>query len=392
MKTTESGSNKNIRTVLPVIFIYILFGLCLLFIAVFAFRKPHYNWDMLAYMAIVIKTEHPEYTPERVHATAYQTALQEIPNESYEYLTDSSNAYRRKMMTDAIAFDNQLPFYAVKPLYTGMICLFHAAGFSLSKSTVLPSIISYLLIGLLLAYWLRSYLSLPAAYISSLLIMSSSTLVSVTRNSTPDCLSALLLFAALYCMVQKFSARLLAICLLLSVLTRIDNIITGFFLLTFLLCCKQPGKQISFRYYLSLLVFLSIAYFSITTYAISSRHDWSVLYYSEFIHYLNSTHEYHQVFSWHSYLALLYSHIFTALVNTHFSFFAFLVIALIGIPKSIRYNHPGFDRYFALLLLTIILVRFLLFPDLDDRFNIAFYLTILVLAVKTRGPGIRKAN
>ncbi len=388
MRATET--TINIRNVILRTIACIAFGLSLSFVAVFAFRKPHYNWDMLAYIAIVIKAEHPEYTPGQVHTATYQTALQEIPKKSYEQLTDSSNTYRRKMMTGAIEFNNQLPFYAVKPLYTGMVYLFHSTGFSLSKSTVLPSILSYFLIGLLLVYWLRSYLSLPIACMSSLLIMTSSMAVGVTRNSTPDCLSALLLLTALYCIIEKFSPRILAICLLLSILARIDNIITGFFLLSFLLFYKHPGRQISLKYYLALLFIFSFAYFCISIYAINSHPDWSVFYYSKFMRYLDSSHEYHQNFSWRSYLALVYAHIFTALVSTHFSLFAFLVIALIGIPKFTRQHHSNFDQHCALLLLTIILARFLLFPDLDDRFNIAFYLAILVLTVKTVRVNILK--
>ena len=86
-------------------------------------------------------------------------------------LVDSTNAYRYKLSNNDEAFNEQLPFYVVKPLYTSLAYLAYKAGFSLSQATLVPSFISYLLIGLLLFHWLSMYLRFSISFFVSLLII-----------------------------------------------------------------------------------------------------------------------------------------------------------------------------------------------------------------------------
>src|SRR5476651_346587 len=141
--------NKKTKPVFSA-FIVMLYCFCLLTIAVFAYRRPHYNWDMLAYMALTIQQDHKSV--DQIHQLTYQAAKENIPAIDYEHLVGGE--YRKNISENPAAFFNTLPFYAVKPLYIEMVSLFHKAGFSLPMATVLPSIVCYFLIGVLLFYWL----------------------------------------------------------------------------------------------------------------------------------------------------------------------------------------------------------------------------------------------
>src|SRR4051812_6427835 len=141
------------------------FASCAIFIAVLAFisaqayKKPSYNWDMLPYMAVILSYD----GQQNVHESVYNTARQELPAEAFRLLTDSSQAHRRETAQHVEEFNLQMPFYIVKPLYTGLSYLFYKSGFSLTRSTVIPSILAFLCVGLLMLVWCTKYISFPFA-------------------------------------------------------------------------------------------------------------------------------------------------------------------------------------------------------------------------------------
>ena len=116
-----------------------------------------------------------------MHATTYEKAKQDIPTEEYRKLTEAL-PFRKKMASDPLQFENILPVYSVKPLYIGLCWLSYRWGFSLVTSTVMPSIISYLIIGLFLFFWLKRYLKPPTAFLSGLLIMCSMFVVAIAGH------------------------------------------------------------------------------------------------------------------------------------------------------------------------------------------------------------------
>jgi len=203
--------------------VYIVYFLCLLPVAIFAFKRPYYNWDMLPYMALALKMDHAD--SNMVHKMTFSIAKADIPTVDYGYLT--SGEYRKKMADSTADFYSQLPFYVVKPFYIWMVYLFYKLGFSLPLSTVLPSILSYLLIGLILLSWLKKYLSTSFAFPAALLIMYSVFMVSMARLSTPDALSSLLLFSAMYLIIEMGSLTGIFLLMWLSILRQVAEKNTG---------------------------------------------------------------------------------------------------------------------------------------------------------------------
>ena len=360
---------------------YVAFFLCLLPVAIFSFKHPAYNFDMLGYMALVTRMD--THDLNEVYATTYEKAKQDIPTEEYRKLTEAL-PFRIKMASDPLQFEKILPVYSVKPLYIGLCWLSYRLGFSLVASTVIPSIISYLIIGLFLLFWLRRYLQPVVAFLSALLIMYSMFVVAIAGHSTPDCLSALFLFVSIYFILEQRNIPLMFLFFLLSIFTRVDNVITCFFIISFLALNKK-WKTINLRQYFLMAAILGIAYicaiFPVTQFG------WSIFYYPQYAKHIDFSRDFNQAVTFSSHMQLVYSKLVTAMVSTQFTFFMFLCLLTLGNPFS-AWRKPTFDQAFLLLLLFIIFFRFLLLPDLSDRFYFGFYLVFIILLVRKLQPQI----
>ena len=121
--------------------VYFTFLVCLLPVAYFTYKHPAYNFDMLGYMALVVRMDQTKDLG-KVHTITYENARRIVPAEEYKKLTETP-AFRKKFASDPLQFQKILPIYSVKPLYIGMCWLFYKAGFSLPAATVMPSILAY---------------------------------------------------------------------------------------------------------------------------------------------------------------------------------------------------------------------------------------------------------
>jgi hypothetical protein len=361
------------------------FFLCLLPVAIFIFKHPAYNFDMLGYMALVVRIDNPDLN--KVHDITYEKAKEQVPGEEYQKLTEAL-PFRKKMANDPLQFEKILPIYSVKPLYVGLCWLSYRWGFSLVTSTVIPSVLSYLIIGLFLFFWIGKYLQHMVAFLSALLIMYSMFAVAIAGHSTPDCLSALLLFVATYFILERRNTTLMFLFFLSSIFARVDYVITCFFIITFL-AFNRKWKMLDRRRYLLMTAVLGIAYlcaiFPVTQFG------WSIFYYPQYAKHIDFSRDFDQGISFSSYIALVYTKLVTAMVSTQFTFFMFLCLLIIGNPFS-SWRKLTFDQSFLLLLLAIIFFRFLLLPDLSDRFYFGFYLVFIILLVRKLQPQILAAK
>jgi hypothetical protein len=356
--------------------IYFAFFCCLLPVAFFTYKHPAYNFDMLGYMAVIIRMDQTHDITE-VHRITYDQARQTVPPAEYGKLT-MIPSFRKKFAADPFQFEKILPIYTVKPLYTGMAYLFYKSGFSLVAATVMPSILAHLFIGLFLLYWLMKYLPRAIAFFAALLIMFSVFTVAVAGLSTPDCLSALFLFVAAYFILEKPSLAWMFFFFLLSILARVDNIVTCFFIISFLLFIRK-WKRITIKQYFWMIVMLVITYICVILPV--TQFGWSIFYYSQYARHIDFSKDFEQSVSFSSYLGLVQSKLVTALVSSQFTFFIFLGLLIIG-QSGFSFRKFNFDQGFLLLLVAIIFFRFLLLPDLSDRFYFGFYLVIIILLVR----------
>lgn len=362
---------------------YVLYFLFIIAIALWCFKKPLYNWDMLPYIAIIVQTENKDINT--IHSITYNTAKKEVPAQFYGQLTDTSNIFRRKMAENAKEFSQQLPFYSVKPLYAGLIYLFYKAGFSLSLSTIVPSFFAYVLLALILFHWLKKYLNLFIAFTAGLFIMVSAPLLNVARTSTPDGISAFLLFSATYFIIERPKLLPAYIFLVLSIFTRIDNIIPSVCILSLVAFSSKSKIKISFGKYLFLLLLLVAAYCSVTI-CTGYLYGWNILFYPSFLQSMNLSHTMNSGFSLNDYIALVYNHIINGLQYSYLLFFLFLLALVFRNCTSFQLGKMNFDCLFSLLIFFIIIIRFVLDPDISDRFYIAWYLSTIILFARSISP------
>jgi hypothetical protein len=356
--------------------VYVVFCLCLIPSAIYLYKNPAYNFDMLGYMALVIKLDQNK-SIKAIHDTTYQIAKETLPADEYKKLTETP-PFRKKFEVNAEQFKEILPNYLVKPLYLWSCWVFYKCGLPLTTATLLPSLIAYVILGLFLFYWANKYLHLYIAFPAVLLVMLSTVVTSIARLSTPDLLSALFLFTAVYFLLEKRSLGLMIFFFLLAILTRIDNVITCFFIVSFLTFSKR-WKSISIKQYLMISVLFAVTYIAIILPV--TEFGWNIFYYSQYARHIDYSRDFDQPVSFLSHISSMYGKLISAFTTSHFTFFAFLGL-LVFAGRKFSLKNLSLDQSLLLVLFTTGLCKFLLLPDLSDRFYIGFYFIVTILLLR----------
>lgn len=353
--------------------VFAVFCGVLVVICLYAWRKPVYNWDMLGYMAIVLKKDQPN--PDSVHAMTYRIAKEEVPAMKYGFFIGGEN--RKMRAKDPAFFSKYLPLYGVKPLYIESISLFYKMGIPLTKATVLPSIIFYFLTGLLVLLWLSRYFNFFIATLLALLTMCLDWAVSATGLSTPDVMSAFFILLAFYFVLEKYSILSCLCFLVIAMLARLDNIIPAFFVLSFCFLYKRKNNKIAWLPYFGSLAVLAVCYFGVTALILGSSEGWGIMYYPKLMsHHVVPGSSNAVTLKW--YIGELYSHLIEGFLYTSLAWFVLLLFPILYSPGK-NWRQLSERQYFALLLFVIIAARFVVFPSLQDRFNLAYYYCLVIL-------------
>jgi len=355
---------------------YILF---LVVATVYKYKRPGYNWDMLPYMALVVSIDHTD--PKEVHAITYREARNSIPETAYKSLTDTANAYRKRMAEDPFSFRQQMPFYIVKPLYVGMIYFFYKLGFSLVTAAFLPSVLSYFGIGLLVFFWLRKHLNILFATLLSIFLQLAAPLLMTASFATPDCLSAFLLLCSFYFLIENNSLTQSYVFLLIAILTRLDNALLALVIISFLAFGNKWPKRVPLKHFLWMLSGI-VATYLIAAYG-ATLYGWNILFLPTFYTKFHET--FYQVRTSSlikDYILNRHSAIMIAMLAHHlFIYLSFSFLLFIG-NRSLRWNDLSFDQTFMVCLIFTIAVRAMIHTDLGDRFFIAYFALIPILLVR----------
>src|SRR5215510_5293306 len=103
---------------------YFVFFLSILPVAIYSYKRPAYNWDMLAYMALVVKVNVKDVN--NVHTITYSKAMRVLPPDAYDKLINGTAA-RKDWASNVDHFNDELAFYVVKPLYIWSSYAFYKA-------------------------------------------------------------------------------------------------------------------------------------------------------------------------------------------------------------------------------------------------------------------------
>jgi len=334
---------------------------------------------MLPYIAVILQHD-SNSNIEKIHKEVYTIAKQSVPESVFSKLVDSGSAYRRSVFASPAAFNQQLPFYVVKPLYTRICYVFYKWGISLPKATALPSVISFFLISLLLYSWVGKYLPQIPAFIFSTLFMLSPFMLETAKLSTPDLFSALLLTTGIYCYVELRNQVLAAFFLLLSIFARLDNVIPVALISLVIFYIEKTKTGMPLWKYISFSVAVIASYLLISWQA--HRFGWGVFYYPDFATHLNPYYDTKRPFSFSGYFSLVKSQLMTGLYYSSLMIFVFSGFLLAYFSKSNNEKNTSIESLFAFAFLVTIIIRFILQPVVADRFYVGYYLVISVFILK----------
>lgn len=202
-----------------------IFGLVVLLTAAYAWVKPDYNWDMVAYVASALEGRIAD--PVELHAETWKIIGQGASPEQLDRLKYGSD-YNRHQWENPVDFESQLSMYRVKYGYVlALRALEPALGLSMAARVL--SIVPAVGIALLGLWWLWRERALQGAVLLAPLLFLA-TWDNMALAVSPDMLVSLLALAGLY---QIWRGRDIAGCALLfaSVFVRPDSLITVFALL-----------------------------------------------------------------------------------------------------------------------------------------------------------------
>ncbi len=319
----------------------------LLGISLLLARRPYYNWDMFPYVAIVIAQ--PGVPFDSTHREVYRAAKAELPIQDFQAISSR----QPKLMEDPAAFQEILKYFTIKPGYTWLARGFYHLGAKPVMSTWLPSVISYFLVGVLVYFHARRHAPPMPSALFVMIIAPSPQFLDLARYSSPDMLCALVSTAGIILLLRSLTIPGLAL-LAVAVWIRPDSAI--FLMLTVGLLWFM--KQITW-YQGTALVLVTVASL------------WLLLGNSGLIN---------------EYLLLDYSlsehwDAFRTGLGSLFKSLTLPMIALAVGTIYFRQSHAN-DLRTWLLAATIgtLLLRFLLHPFTEDRFNLPAYLVIFLIA------------
>lgn len=246
------------------------YGLVLAFGSVVAALRPLPTWDALPYMDLVLLSE--GRTPQQAHAFAYSEIAR--ARDAALYRGDS---YLTALARSADLFDEELPFYAIRPGYLFLIRLAHRRGLGLLTSARLVSIAGYAGLGILLFAWMLRYAGMAASLAWAAVVMLSGVTLSLARIVTPDAVSTLFVLGGVYAVTERRALPTGLLILLGSLFIRTDNVL---FVLA-VLCWLAFSRELK-PYQAAVLALLACAVVAAIDW-FSGNYGWRVLFEASFV-------------------------------------------------------------------------------------------------------------
>jgi hypothetical protein len=324
----------------------VLFSIFLVLFTISLSLVPGHNGDMPFYIAAVFSREGLT-DPEALLKTKEVIRREMTVEEGAKHIDRLDHAD-----------ENLLDFYRIKPLYIYIVMIIHRMGAPFIVSSLIPSLISFFLIGLILFTWLAKVLRPFPALIFSILLLLPDPSIVLARLSSPDPLSNLFLFSCFYRIFFGKDSKWTLLLLLISLFTRLDNLIAVLILLTMMKCWPDRSSKT----HISMRIYLLVAVFYLATAVWINLYFEKDFWWFTKISYIQDIHVY-------GLQVLIY---FLSLSQSLLP--ALLLLGLLAVFTGILK-----DERESILMLTgiglIFFCRFLLFPSFEERFQTAFYLT-----------------
>lgn len=354
-------------------------------------RAPALNADMLPAMALALEWE--EKDPLELHRRTYALARAELPPERFAQLTAAG--VLRARAEDPAAFHEHLPFYRGRVLYTLGIWALHRLGAPLSAATYWIPLACYALCAGLFLAWASRHLPLALAALFALGLAATPALLAQARLSTADGLGTLLTCLGAWALLERRSFALGAGFLTLAIAARPDALIlvgcSAAALFALVPRAERPGAGVLGAWLaLALALVLGLQRFS-------GEYGWWPLIQISFVEKAVHPAALASEVDWGEYGALLarqlaalpgggYTSTPASEVTGSSLVFVYATLALLGLAFGRTQRQSA---AFLTALLAAYSLRFLLFPQLWDRFYAPFYALVPLCLLATLASELR---
>lgn len=343
-------------------------------IAIHLYRKPVYSMDSIQYMGNALLMQ--ERDPVLIHRRVYTEIQRFVPRVEREGLLgyepgapEDLNKSRQERATNAARFAEFLPLFAIRPLYNQTLWLVSRMGLGLVRAGIFISVLSYFCLGLLTFVWLGRYVSRGITLAFSILLMISSPLMTLGRETTADALATLVAFAALYLIFEKRKLLPGMTLLLASIYFRTDFVVLAGSVI--LLCWLEKRLELWKAGVLSVVAAASVLCIN----HFSGDYGVGMLYYRNFTGVPVAPGEMTVHLSLSGYLSAFRAGI-TLMMESFF--LPFLSLGAVGIVSRRM-------RGLFAVTLAYVSLHFLVLPNWQERWFGVFYLCMGVCAATTVG-------
>ncbi len=387
----------------PVFILY--FALFSIFLFTQALKSPSNNWDMIAYAGSVKSFETSD--KKAIHDFAYSELEQYVDTETFQELTTSS-AYRQTLYEDPESFWQVLPWYQIRPVYTGLMYAINKAGVNIYFASLLISAVS-VFIGLWVFYLaFRPYIADAFWFALPFFIILNGTF-KIAHASTPDGLAFLWVGILTYFFLRRH--RLFIWLLPLSVIVRTDLIFLVALFLAYLFWSytkekRKSVKKQGFRLIKTLrgkVVVASLA--SVVIYLIINKvfgnYGWATVFHLMFIGRINYPADTIVHIEFMQYLNQLVESLPRMLQNNEFDLYVGIFLLQMGMLLNLKELRNSFvslmsQRIDALMVISFmfVVIHYLVFPADQSRFFIGQYLIglLVFLSLLTRMSGLEPSR
>ena len=355
----------------------LLFACCLAALSFHLYLRPIYDIDSLGYMGNAMLWQDTD--PVRIHQRVYQEVRTQLPTTVARHFLGQepgqSEEQSRSLRDRAINpghFAEFLPFFAIRPIYNGLLFILNKSGMSFIRASVIVSSASFFILGCFLFLWLREHTSDPIAALATLLTMMCSPIRLIGSYTGADGLSTLCAISALYFIFRSGPKLGLGTGLLLaSIWVRTDNIV----LVAPVLGVLYLQRRLNLWQAIVLSTVAVASVLAINHFA--GDYGLRMLYYRNFVGIPIAPAENPVQFSVHDYLAAFRKGITDA---SESFLLPFLALGLIGIARSPR------GRALAFILVVYAALHFVVLPNWQERWFGVFYIGMAVVALSGAQP------
>jgi hypothetical protein len=336
---------------------------------------PSYNWDLVGYIAVA----HSFNGEKNIHGATYRDVKRYVPRAFVDDLLDGGSNYRVKIAQNAEYLSEQIPFYAVKPVYPFLMLITNKiTGVSLVTTSVWISRAAYVAAMLTLFLWLSPTIGSLLSFLISVAIASSAYVLQLGRLSTPDALCMLATVLTWWLFVGGYPLVSLALAVLM-VGIRPDNLLLAILLGGAVLVVTEH------RFWAGALIVLAVVFYAALTYY-AHHPGWGVHFYHSFGARLLKS-DLAPSISIRDY-AFIYANQLRPSLNLSLWQFVPLLIAAV----AVSFKRGPQDRIFRMLAINLafIVLHWCAYPGETNRLLVpAYVITFIGLALSCALPAFQ---